>query len=398
MNLLLVSNVFPNSAESARGIFTFQIASALQDFCHVRVVAPLPWLPRIVDTRFPKKFAHREVGYEERIKGIKVYHPRYMVIPKVSGFLHAALLSVPLFKTINHIENTWPVDVINAHWIFPDGVAAGWVARKKDKPLVLTALGCDINLYPFLPFRRPQIRSALHAADLITAKSRALCDNILDLDVPDRKIRVIPNGVDLELFRQIPMDRARSILGIPLGKKVILTVGSLDEVKGTSYLVDALGEMRKRGMDVPHLYLIGEGPLKRALLLQANEFGIDGSVVFLGQKPHEEIPLWMNAADVLCLPSIREGAPNVILEALACGTPVVASNVGAIPKMIDRHNGRLARSKDADSLCDELVKCLMHSWDRPSIRRAMKGHSWHDCALAYMDVYTEAIRNSGRSS
>jgi teichuronic acid biosynthesis glycosyltransferase TuaC len=394
MNVLMVSTIFPNAAEKVRGVFTFQIAKALQEFCHIQVVAPLPWIPTFLKGALGERYAHRDVGFNENIGDIRVFHPRYPVIPKMLGFLHATFLSYPLLKAIRTVEGAWPIDVINAHWIFPEGVASVWVARKLGKPVVLTALGCDLNLYSTLVFRERQIRNGLLTANKVTVKSSGLREKVLGLNVPDRKISVISNGVNFHLFRKMEREEARSILGIEKGGKIVLTVGSLDEVKGTTYLIDAVGKLKKMRTGLPRFYIIGEGPLKNRLVSQSKQIGMEGSIVFLGQIPHEEIPFWMNAADVFCLPSIREGYPNAVLEALACGTPVVASDVGAIQEMIHHQSGYITRPGDSDSLCDGLLKCLSHDWDREVIRETIKGFSWQACAEAYFKVYSNVIKKN----
>ena len=165
----------------------------------------------------------------------------------------------------------------------------------------------------------------------------------------------------------------------------------MDEVKGTSYLIKAIKEMGDVSGNSPKLLIVGDGPLKDQLLLQAKELGIEKQVSFFGKRPHKEISLWMNAVDLFCLPSIREGMPNVLIESLACGTPAVASAVGAVPEMIKECNGRVSRLADTKSLRDQIVACLKQPWDRQAIRNSAGTLSWDDCALSYLQCYQEAI-------
>ena len=172
--MLIITNAFPNHAEKTRGIFTYQIVKALQKKCDIEVVAPLPWVPPFLKKKCLSQYSHANVPVKEKIGGIQIYHPRYLVIPKVFGFMHAILMFPVLFRLTKRLERKQHFALINAHWIFPDGVAATWVGKILKKPVVLTALGCDINHYSMMMLRRFQISSALRQAIGITTKSNAL--------------------------------------------------------------------------------------------------------------------------------------------------------------------------------------------------------------------------------
>jgi len=372
-----------------RGTFTLEIAKALARRCSVNVVAPLPWVPSFVRWLFPKRYAHSEVPAEEEIAGLRVLHPRYLVIPKLFGAIHAFFLSFPLYGAIQRLLADGRDDVvINAHWVYPDGVAAVLVARRLGVPVVLTGLGCDINLYANMTWRRPQISWAIRCSDRVTAVSAGLGQSMAALGAAPAKTFVIPNGIDLKKFYLMERERAREHLDLPRGLQIVLTVGSQDVVKGTRYLIEAMGLLRKRTSSDKEqiLLLIGDGHLRLSLQKLAEEVGIAGSTRFLGRRPHSEIALWMNAADVFCLPSLREGHPNVLMEALACGTPVVASSVGAIPEMITPENGRLSRVGDSQELSDRIEEVLAVRWSRDRIRQCVSDKGWESCADRYYDV------------
>ena len=273
-------------------------------------------------------------------------------------------------------------------------MAAAWIAQKLGKPLILTGLGCDINHYPSLPFRKQQIKKALNQANLVTVKGSGLKQKVLHMGIPEHKVTVIPNGLDLRRFRIMDKIEARRRLGIHGKGPFLLTVGSLDQVKGGHYLIEALKKMADDLENLPHLLMVGDGPLQEALLFQAKRLGIENRISLVGKRPHYEIPLWMNAADVFCLPSIREGRPNVLLEALACGTPAVASNVGSAPEIIHDKNGRVARVADPKSLGQQLLACLKQRWDRKAIRKTISRFTWDDCAELYMRAYQQVVSES----
>ena len=214
------------------------------------------------------------------------------------------------------------------------------------------------------------------------------------MGIQEHKVTVIPNGLDLNRFRIMDKNEARRRLGIRENGPFLLFVGSLDPVKGGQFLIEALKEMKDNLGNLPHLLMVGDGPLQEALLFQAKHLGIENRISFVGKRPHDEIPLWMNAADVFCLPSIREGRPNVLLEALACGTPAVASDVGSVPEIIHDKNGRVARVADPKSLGQQLLACLKQRWDRKAIRKTVGRFTWDDCAELYIRAYQQAVSES----
>lgn len=399
MRTILVSNIFPNSCDVMRGTFTLEIAKALTRRCSVDVVAPLPWVPSFMRRLFPGKYAHSEVPEVEEIAGLRVLHPRYLVIPKLFGSLHALSLFFPLYKVTKGLLSEGRRDVvINAHWVYPEGVAAVLVARCLGVPVILTALGCDINLYAKMAWRRPQIAWAIRHSDKVTAVSADLGQAMVGLGSTPAQTLVIPNGIDLKKFYLMDRGRAREQLGLPRNAQIILTVGSQDEVKGTRYLIEAIGLLRKRpnqNME-QKLLLIGDGPLQSSLQKLTEDVGIADITQFLGRRPHSEIALWTNAADVFCLPSLREGHPNVLMEAFACGTPVVASSVGAIPEMITPENGRLSQVCDSQDLCDRIKEVLAARWSRERIRQSVSGQGWESCADRYYHVLASVAGKSVR--
>jgi teichuronic acid biosynthesis glycosyltransferase TuaC len=391
MKVLIITNAFPNSVEGTRGIFTYQIVKALQRKCQVKVVAPLPWLPSFLRNMAAGRYPNSSVPLKEIIGDITVYHPRYLVIPKILGFFHSVFLFFPLLKLVKKMNQHENFDLINAHWLFPDGVAAVWVGKMLKKPVVLTGLGCDVNLYSTMLFRRFQIVRALHQAAGITVVSNHMKRRIVSLGIGGERVAVIPNGVDLKLFDVMERERVRNSLKLSGQSRIVLTIGTQDQVKGTKYLIEAFDMLRKRKMEHLLLILIGDGPLRRSLISMSKEFGICESVVFLGKRPHDELPLWLNAADVFCLPSLREGYPNVVLEALACGVPVAATDVGGIPEMIN-DNGILSPPGDSKTLCENLEFCLSNRWDRNAIRTTFGGFSWMECARMYFETYLRVVK------
>ena len=387
IKLLLVTNLFPNSQEPNRGIFNYHIVKELQTWCDVTVIAPVPWFPKTKRLkRFASWYQQAQLPKQEQIHGIDVYHPCYAVIPKLFGSLHGASLYFPLKRLIEKLLEEQKFDLINAHWIFPDGVAAVRSARKLNLPIMVTAHGCDINLYSTYRLRRVQICDALRKSDSVSVVSPALKQKVVALGISEQKVQIIPNGVDFEQFAPIDQVSCRKRLGLPLDAKIILFVGALDPVKGLEYLLEAIAQMHTAHQDL-FVAIVGDGPLRQTLVHKTQELNLTNRVTFFGAKPHDEIPLWMNACDLFCLPSLREGWPCVIMEVLACGKPVVASRVGGIPEIVNEQNGYLVAPQDINQLAQGIERVLQRLWAPEEIRATLCDFSWKASAEKYYTEY-----------
>ena len=200
-------------------------------------------------------------------------------------------------------------------------------------------------------------------------------------------MRLIPNGYNENLFKPISMHKARTKLNLPLNKKIILCVGNLVSVKGHSYLIDAMQIVTRKRDDVI-LIIVGSGFLMKKLQKKAMELGLNGKILFIGEKKHEEIPIWMNACDVLVLPSLNEGFPTVIPEAMACGKPVIATYVGGVPEAISSSElGTLVAPKDPEALSQAILEGLSHDWLHEKILVEAKRYSWSNIVKQIIAVY-----------
>jgi glycosyltransferase involved in cell wall biosynthesis len=242
-----------------------------------------------------------------------------------------------------------------------------------------------------MPLRAPKIRRAFEKADGLSAVSGPLARAMESLCDTKKRAIVIPNGIDRSLFDIRNKQGAREKLNLPKDGTVVVTVGSLDAVKGTASLIKAASMMDRSLI----LVCVGEGPLRKRMVELAESLGMGGRAMFPGQRPHGEIPLWMNAADVFCLPSIREGRPNVILEAMSCGVPVAASKVGGIPEIMSKTCGALFAPGDIYGIKQKLEHILSAPWDRGAIRAKTAGYSWSTCADGYIRAYENILAQSG---
>jgi glycosyltransferase involved in cell wall biosynthesis len=211
------------------------------------------------------------------------------------------------------------------------------------------------------------------------------------MGIPATKIRIISNGFDDKIFKPISQNDARQKLGLPLKKKIIISVGSLVEIKGQDILIKSISKVISKVSDV-YTVIVGSGPWYQHLKNLTVKLGIDNKVLLVGGKAHEDIPIWLNAADFFVLPSLCEGFPTVLPEAMACGLPIIASDVGGVSEAIEiGTTGYLFKSGDVDHLTSTLLNALNRKWDTSYIIESSKKYNWTNLSKQIMNVYEEVI-------
>lgn len=387
---LLITNLYPNPQEPNRGIFVESMARGLREYCDITIVSPLPWFPRLGLLRGLKNwYKFSQVPYTYELNGQKIICPKYLAIPNV-GFLHSFFLFIAIWPLIKRLQRQRQFDLINTHWLFPDGVAAAWAAKRLRLPLVLSAHGTDINLYLKMRLRAPQIIAALNMAAGITVVSRQHIQKLSDFGIDPEKIIIIGNGFD-EAFAIGDRMSSRADIGIDMNKRIIMFIGRLVPVKGLNYLLAVMAQMLKRGRDCPELAVIGDGPLRGEYEREIGRLGLGKCVRLYGEKKHLEISKWMAAADIICLPSISEGCPTIVIEALACGRPVAAAKVGDVPYLINKDNGVLFESKNVEQMIEAIQEALDKNWNEQAIRDSVVDMTWSKVSGRYARAYQEAI-------
>lgn len=393
--VLIFTNLYPSLQEPERGIFISQLAERLKQNVEIQVVCPLPWFPKTNLFKGKLKSWRKiaSVPSNAIINDIRVSYPRYVIFPKISDTIHAMLMFVGIKRQIHRICSIWSPNVILSLWIYPDAVCAVLIGRQKNIPVIIGALGCDINRDMKRPFISSQIRYALEKADHITTVSEALKQVITQQSIDENKISVISTGVNKTLFKPRNQSECRSMLNVTIDHKIITVVGQLVPVKDHKTLLKALAQLVEL-QDVPPLsvYFVGEGPLESELRELTLRLGIANMVHFIGQQPHDQIPVWICASDVMCLPSIREGRPNAIMETLSCGVPVVASDVGGIPELVQEKNGFLFQPGDYEELANALMKCFNKKWDKDEISQTANHLTWENSAKKYLKIIDTITR------
>jgi glycosyltransferase involved in cell wall biosynthesis len=377
LKVLILSNLYPSTLEPTRGMYNLNAFRCLAEKAQVRLIAPLPWWTRV---RRPGLLLRAPV---EKHTGVHAEFPTYWSWPG-AGQLHARGMYASLRGRVRRLRREFPFDVILAAWACPDGVAASMLAEEFNVPLVQMVLGSDINELAQQPELQAQVVRALQRSGRIMSVSEALRQRVIDLGVPAERVVTQYNGVNGDQFRIRDRAECRRELGLPLERRLVCYVGNFRVEKGVDVLVEAMGRLAATGPADADLVLVGDGPLDPSLRERVAALGIGERVHFAGRRGHTEIPNWITAADVFCLASRREGCPNVILEALATGTPVVATAVGGVPELLDGNNGFLAPSEDSEALAAALKAALDREWDREALRRSVKCLSWEEFSDAIL--------------
>ena len=389
IRLLTFSTLYPNNVRPNHGIFVENRLRHLlgSHQASSTVVAPVPWFPGR-SPRFGHWALHAGVAPIELRHGIMVHHPRYPVIPRFGMSAAPYLLyhaTLPLLRRF--LVRAQPFDAIDAHYVYPDGVAAVWLGQTLGLPTVVTARGTDINLIPRYAMPRALIRQAIAGATALVAVSAALKTELIALGAPDNKVTVLRNGVDTALFR--PMDRAAARAALGLARPTLLSVGHLIERKGHHRTIEALTRLPEFD-----LLIAGEGPQRDHLASLIERLGLTERVRLLGAREHTELPGLYSAADILVLASSREGWANVLLEAMACGTPVVASNIWGNPEVVrEAVAGVIAKQNTPEGIAAAVRHLFAHPPERARTRAYAEQFSWDATTDGQLALFRSLCRS-----
>lgn len=398
MDIVTLTTFFPNSADRQRAVFVENLVRAMQRICRITVIAPVPITPPV---RWVHHwYAQSQIARKESINGIEVSHPRIIVVPKL-GWLSGVGYFLGIMLVLRRARKKTRQLVVHVHCAYPDGVGVALAARALGLPYVITAHGSDINVYAGRHGLRGQIRWAMRGANGIIAVSRDLEGKIRTLlknDAP--KVEYIPcAGYDPSLFFPHESREIRNQLETAMNGRLAVFVGKLVPIKGVNILIDAWARLHHSGAvtESDQLVIVGEGKCREALEGQVSDAGLGDCIRFLGAIPHPEVSRWIAAADVLCLSSHNEGTPNVIVEALACGVPVVATRVGGVPEIVSEGvNGRLVKPGDPAEFAQVIQSVLAQVWDREAIRRSVAHLTWDIIAeknCRFLQSVTQEVTN-----
>ncbi|MGI4757119.1 MAG: glycosyltransferase [Janthinobacterium lividum] len=367
MRVAVVTQYFPTSAQPWAGHSAYQTVKRLAQSCELQAFYPEAVYPAMLRPRT----GGSAIDPAWQPAGVAVQYIPYPVLPVISRPVNGWTIA---HKLLPHVR-AWRPDVILNYVVYPDGYAAVRMGESLGVPVVLTAIGSDLNRIPGR-LVGSLTRSTLRRAAFTTTVSGDLLRTARALGAAPAHSQAILNGCDTAVFHPRDQAAARAALGVPTDAKVILYAGRLDVRKGLRELVEAVAGLRTRQGNL-RCYLLGDGPDKSVLQQAITRHGLQETVVFVPAGQTETVAQWMAAADVFTLPSYNEGCPNVVIEALASGRPVVATDVGGIPELMDAESGYLVPARDAAALERALDDTLRRPWSAPDI--ATRHHrSWQD--------------------
>ena len=386
----MLSSLFPSPQEPLAGLFIrermFRVARRLP----VTVVAPVTWSPVDGLIRCWRPHYRLTQPLNTVDAGIPVLRPRYVSIPGPI-LMDGAGMAAAVDGIVRGITATGGPWIIDAHFAYPDGYAASLLARRLGLPYTITLRGTEIR-HSRMPAIRKRMIAAVTGAARVFAVSDSLRRLALDLGVAAERALVVPNGVDMERFRPLPRAEARRRLGIPADARVLVTVGGLVARKGYHRVIECLPRLRQDWGDVIYLAVGGaskEGDDSKILKAQAATAGVGEQVKFLGPLAPDTLSVPLSAADALVLASSNEGWANVLLEAMACGTPVVASDVGGNREVVaDESVGLIFDLADAHALEAAIDQALRRQWDRDAIVAFAGRNSWQSRVDRLVDEFT----------
>jgi glycosyltransferase involved in cell wall biosynthesis len=390
MRILTFTTLYPNAVWPQFGVFVETRLRKLVESGQLsaRVIAPCPWFP-LKNPQFGKYAAFAQIPRFEERHGLTIDHPRYPLVPKIGMSVAPSLLFAAMLPFLRRqIAQGQDFEVIDAHYMYPDGVAAVMLGLALDRPVVVTCRGSDINEISKYRFPRQQITWAARRAAAVVTVSEGLRERLSALDILPAQVRVLRNGVDCGLFRPVERTTTRSRLG--LTGHVLVSVGNLVRLKGHELIIQAL-------VDLPAttLLIVGRGPERSSLEALAQTVGVADRVRFLEPVPQEQLRDIYSSADALILASSSEGWPNVLLESMACGTPVIATDIpGAREIMGTPEVGQLLRDRSSESIVKSVQLLLASPTSRTAIRAYAEKFSWDLTTSGQLRMFDQITRKA----
>jgi teichuronic acid biosynthesis glycosyltransferase TuaC len=383
LRIAVVTPMLPVPHDLTRGRFTYETVRGLAKLADVRVFFQNMRYPRLPGMK-PRSFIHGKVGPDYKIEGLDVEAFDFPAVPVLSRGLNGLVGSWALRPRVRAFKP----DLVLAYWVYPDGNSALRVARSLGVPCVIGALGSDIHVRSGLNVILT--RRTLRGADAVVTVSEAMRQAVIDdYGVTAQRVHTVVNGFNTAIFGPADQAEARNLLGIDRNDQVVVYVGRFIEAKGLRELIDAscrVAELNQRF----RLVLIGDGVMKAELMELVQRSGLKDRVLLPGGLPPKEVARWICASDILTLPSWSEGYPNVVVEAIACGRPVVATDVGGTREIVDASNGILVQPRNPEELAGALQSALKRQWNHAGIAAAMR-RSWDDVAADTLKVCTSLV-------
>ena len=398
--VVVLTTLFPHAGQPTTGLFIRERMFRVARLLPLTVVAPVPWFPFQALLRRWKPHFRPPAPAVDMQEGIEVQRPRFLSVPGAFKWLDGWFMAVSCLPTLLRLKRGFGCNVVDAHFAYPEGYAATLLGRWLHMPVSITMRGTEVPIARD-PRRRRRMIKALQRATRIFAVSDSLKRHAVILGVAGDKILVVGNGVDTAKFHRLDRRAARQGLGLPLDAPVLVSVGALVERKGFHRVLECLPALRRRFPGLRYLVVGGAGPegdWSAQLRKSVSDLGLQDCVVFLGALAPEELNVPLSAADLFVLATRNEGWANVFLEAMACGLPVVTTDVGGNAEVVANANlGILVPFGDPDRLAQAIADALVRDWDRDAIVAYAESNSWERCVRTLAEEFAAiAVRHAGQ--
>jgi teichuronic acid biosynthesis glycosyltransferase TuaC len=389
LKILAISYLFPNSQQPNHGIFVLNRLKAMSQYADITVINPIADSP--VHKHIDKFKGLQDIPLEEELHGVHVYHPRFFSIPGHLKSLEVISYRRAVWSVVKSLPVDFDFDLIDLHWTFPDLPTGAWLSNKFDVPFNVTLRGMEAFHQQDSGLRKYIVSYYLKKVDKVISLSEEMANKANELAGTASKTIVIRNGVDTDKFYYLDQTQCRKKLNLSLNEKIILGVGALIHRKGFDLVIEGLEKIIVTpNLEDTKFYILGaqgpEGDYRKELNQFIEEHKLQQYVVFVGAVANRDLITWYNAADVFCLSSRGEGSPNVLTEALACGTPAVATNVGSVPEIMtsEENLGYYVENENQNEITLRLIDLLTSDHDRNKQALLFKKYTWDWCAKEVM--------------
>jgi len=390
--LLVYSSLFPSDKRPNAGVFIRERMFRVGQQLPIIVVSPVPWFPLQGIIRIWKPHFRPQPNKFETQQGVKVYFPRFLSIPGLFKSWDGFLMALGSLSTLIKLKKEF--NIIDAHFAYPDGYAATILGKWLKIPVTITLRGTEVPLSK-MQGRKLRMLQAISSAKRVFSVANSLKQHVVNLGADKNKIRVVGNGVDTIKFHPLDRLQERKLLNIPLQAKVLITVGGLVERKGFHRVIEVLPELVKAHPDFIYLIVGGEsaeGNIKEQLVKQVKDLKLEHNVRFLGALKSDELKKPLSCADVFVLATANEGWANVFLEAMACGLPVVTTDVGGNREVVNNNAlGSVVPFADKQALLTALLEALEKVWDKEEIVRYAQDNEWDTRVTILVDEFKKIV-------
>jgi teichuronic acid biosynthesis glycosyltransferase TuaC len=381
LKVTVVTSDFPIPVEPYRGHSEYQIVLALSKIANVNVICPFPRYPKWFQPSYD--YRHPDLSYSP--PGVATRYIEYPALPGLTRCINGSVCAKYLEP---YFRESMP-DVACNFWLYPEGYATVSVSRKLGIPAIVGSIGSDLNRIPD-PASRWLTRLAMKRAAFVVTKSEHLAQRAIQMGISPSKVRTVRNGCDPSVFHLADRSEARAQLAIDNKAELVLFVGRLDAKKGIVELLDAFASLASRRSHLRLAY-IGDGPGSEHLRSKAKHLGLEDRIILIGACSSQKVAQWLAAANVLALPSYNEGYPNVVIEALSCGRPVIATNVGGILELVNEESGILIAPRDSRVLANAIETAMERQWDEFSISEQFH-RGWDEAAEELLTICELAVQ------